>query len=86
MSAEEKKFTIKQRPLNIIGVVILLACFIELGYYFTTEFKKEKAEIKKLQRMQYIKDSLQVEESILNLKQFHELENENDTVLTTTHF
>jgi hypothetical protein len=57
-----------------------------MGYYFATEFKKEKAQILKQQRMQYIKDSLQVEESIFNLKQMRELENETDTVLIRPHF
>jgi hypothetical protein len=72
-------FSINQKILNTVGAAMLVSCVLGLGYYFATEFKREKAEILKHQRMLYIKDSLQVEESLINLKQL-QMKNEIDTV------
>jgi len=68
MSEKTFTFSINQRLLNIIGVAMLGLFFLGLGYYFATEFRKEKAEIFKQQRMQFLRDSLQAEESRLNIE------------------
>jgi hypothetical protein len=86
MSEKTFTFSINQKILNIIGAAMFVSCVLGLGYYFATEFKREKAEILKHQRMLFIKDSLQVEESLINLKQLHEMENETDTVMFRPRF
>ena len=83
MSEKTFTFSINQRILNIIGVAMLVSCFLGLGYYFAGEYREEKAEILKERRMRYYRDSLGAEESRLNLKMLRYV-NEWDNELRDT--
>jgi len=69
---EKKEFSIKQNILNWIGVSLIVICLIGLSVYFTGEFRIEKENAKALQRLQFVKDSLQIEESLINIRMLKE--------------
>jgi hypothetical protein len=68
LSSSQEYSSKKQRVLNWIGAALIIFCVISMIYYFTGELKVEKENMKKMQRIQYVKDSLHIEESLINIR------------------
>jgi hypothetical protein len=68
----------QQKHLNTIGLITIIFCFGWFSYYFMKEHGYEKELIQKERRMQFLRDSLQAEESRLNIEIMQDAFNVND--------
>lgn len=66
----------QQKHLNIIGLATIIFCFGWFSYYFMKEYGRDKELIEKERKMRFYKDSLQAEESRLNLQMLQEINRE----------
>lgn len=72
LSRSQETDSKRQRILNWIGAGLIIFCIVGLISYFARELRIEKENIQKMQRIQYVKDSLQIEESLINIRMLKE--------------